>query len=87
MENTNEIFNNIFNKYDLLNRILSFGMDFKWRKKLNKYIPKKNNIFLVDLACGTADQIIALSNNKYIENVLGVDISKNMLLIAKKKNN
>ncbi|MBC8045543.1 MAG: bifunctional demethylmenaquinone methyltransferase/2-methoxy-6-polyprenyl-1,4-benzoquinol methylase UbiE [Fimbriimonadaceae bacterium] len=78
------MFDNIAPKYDLLNRILSFGIDVYWRnvaiKALKKYDPK----YILDVACGTGDfSIAALKTNP--EKIIGVDISTEMLEAGKKK--
>jgi demethylmenaquinone methyltransferase/2-methoxy-6-polyprenyl-1,4-benzoquinol methylase len=82
------MFDKIANRYDLLNHSLSLGMDFIWRKIAVKKLtnnPKK----IIDIATGTAD--FAISATKYTQaNVIGIDISKEMLIVGdikiKKKN-
>lgn len=78
-----QMFDQIAFRYDQMNRFLSLGQDMKWRKKIQKYLPNLDNYKIVDLACGTGDQIIALKNLD--AKFLGIDISKEMLKIAKKK--
>jgi demethylmenaquinone methyltransferase/2-methoxy-6-polyprenyl-1,4-benzoquinol methylase len=83
-----QMFDKIANRYDLLNHSLSLGMDFIWRKIAVKKLtnnPKK----IIDIATGTAD--FAISATKYTQaNVIGIDISKEMLIVGdikiKKKN-
>ena len=77
------MFNKIADSYDFLNHTLSFGMDFYWRKKA---ISKLNNNpkRILDVATGTADFAIAATKlNK--ADIIGVDISENMLEIGEKK--
>ena len=78
-----DMFNNIAGTYDLLNLILSFSMDYIWRKKAIKLInnnPKK----ILDIATGTAD--FAIMAAKYTNaKIKGIDISKNMLIIGNEK--
>ena len=79
-------FDNISKKYDLLNHWLSFGQDILWRKKVTQYIPVRANLKLLDMATGTADQLIALVKKcKNIDLAIGIDIARNMLDIAKNK--
>ena len=81
-----QIFDQIAVDYDRINRILSLGMDKSWRKKLIQALPDKKNIHLLDLATGTADQLLSLLNSSAsIESVWGIDLSKEMLEIGKKK--
>ena len=72
-----KMFDNIAATYDLLNGILSFKMDYIWRKTTIKKItnhPKK----ILDIATGTAD--LAIMAAKYTSaKITAVDISKNML--------
>ena len=78
-----KMFDNIAATYDLLNGILSFKMDYIWRKTTIKKItnhPKK----ILDIATGTAD--LAIMAAKYtIAKITAVDISKNMLQIGNEK--
>jgi len=83
-EQVAEMFDNISEKYDFLNHLLSAGIDRGWRKKainlLEPYQPKT----ILDIATGTADfAIAALKLNP--EQVIGVDISEGMLEQGKVK--
>ena len=77
------MFDNIAETYDLLNLLLSFRMDYIWRKKSTKYInnnPKK----ILDIATGTGD--FAIMAARYTKaQILGIDISEKMLNIGIKK--
>ena len=78
-----KMFDNIAATYDLLNGILSFKMDYIWRKTTIKNItnnPKK----ILDIATGTAD--LAIMAAKYTNaEITAIDISKNMLQIGNEK--
>jgi len=77
------MFNNIANKYDFLNHLLSFRMDIIWRKIAIKKI-KNNPKKILDIATGTAD--LAITAAKYTDAIItGIDISKKMLDIGKEK--
>lgn len=78
------MFNNISFRYDLLNRVLSFGIDIWWRKRavaqLRKYHPK----VILDIATGTGDlafEALSLHPDK----IIGIDISEGMLEMGRKK--
>lgn len=73
------MFDRISPTYDRLNRILSFGVDKLWRRKVRKFLPKGDKLTLIDLATGTADQILALRKAKNVEKFLGFDLSEKML--------
>ena len=77
-----EMFNNISEKYDFLNRFLSLGMDQLWRKKAINQI-KNNPDNILDIATGTAD--FAIIAAKYTKaKITGIDISQGMLKIGEK---
>lgn len=85
-----KMFDEIAPSYDLANRVLSFGVDVKWRKegciKTIERLGKKENLKVADLACGTGDML--LHWQKYLGEgceFLGIDPSNQMLEVAKKK--
>ena len=78
-----KMFNSIAESYDFLNRIISFNMDQKWRRIAVQKI-KNNPQKILDIATGTAD--FAITAAKYTNaQIIGVDISENMLSIGQKK--
>jgi demethylmenaquinone methyltransferase/2-methoxy-6-polyprenyl-1,4-benzoquinol methylase len=80
-----EIFNAIAPRYDMTNYVLSFGMDIGWRKKLLCYLPAGKDLQILDLATGTGDVAIALAKDPRVAHVVGVDMSKGMLAVGRKK--
>ncbi|PIS02999.1 MAG: bifunctional demethylmenaquinone methyltransferase/2-methoxy-6-polyprenyl-1,4-benzoquinol methylase UbiE [Chlamydiae bacterium CG10_big_fil_rev_8_21_14_0_10_42_34] len=82
-----KMFDIISPTYDKVNRVLSLGMDRKWRKKVAEHLPKNRNLKVLDLATGTGDQAIALiQSGASIRSITGIDLSVEMLELAKKKN-
>ncbi len=80
------MFDRICPSYDKVNRILSLGMDMRWRKALALHLPSCEKICLLDLATGTGDQIRALFQaGASISRAVGIDLSSGMLEIAKLK--
>lgn len=79
-----EIFNDIAPKYDLLNHFLSMNIDKSWRRKAMKCIPGDKKELSLDVACGTGDFSIA-AYKAGVKQVIGVDISSNMVSIGQKK--
>ena len=79
-----KMFDDISNNYDFLNRILSFGVDVYWRKKLIQCMNIKDGQYIIDIATGTGDVAFEI-NKQYNVSIIGLDISKNMLQIAKMK--
>lgn len=83
-EQVTEMFNNISKRYDLLNHVLSLGIDILWRKKAIKILKPEKPKFILDIATGTGDfaiEALALKPDK----VIGVDISEGMLVVGRKK--
>ena len=87
------IFDNIAPKYQLVNKIISFNLDKKWRKKSCEKtfeILQKTTIHqIVDIASGTGDLLKEWKNtadkkNINIDNYIGIDPSIEMIKIAKK---
>ena len=83
-EQVTEMFDTIANEYDGLNRVISFGVDIKWRKRLVKLVKKKQPEKILDIATGTGDLAIALAETGASE-IIGLDISKGMLDVGRKK--
>src|ERR1700688_2335433 len=81
-----QMFDQIANTYDPINRILSFGQDVRWRKNVAKVMPADGFLSVLDVATGTADLLLTIcKNNSNIAMAWGVDISKNMLAIGQRK--
>jgi len=72
------IFDSIAGSYDLLNHLLSFGIDKYWRKKALKLSKIGPDSILLDVACGTGDVAIE-AKRQSVENIFGADFSHNML--------
>jgi len=81
-----KMFDQISKSYDRINRILSFGQDNGWRKKVAKEMPLKPHLEVLDLATGTGDQLIALFKaGLSIKRAVGIDLSEEMLKIGRTK--
>ena len=81
-----QMFDRIAQRYDLLNRLLSFGQDIRWRKRVARFLTDMDNQYVLDLATGTADQLLSLlENSTQINRATGTDLSVNMLEIGRKK--
>jgi len=78
------MFNSISGEYDFLNKIMTFGIDEVWRKKIYKIAKESNPKIILDLATGTADIAIELANIQNAK-IIGVDISKKMLDVGSNK--
>jgi len=77
-ERVEDMFDRIAPKYDLLNKVLSMGVDKGWRKKMVAELKKLQPDTLLDIATGTADVAIACMKLKP-STITGIDISALML--------
>lgn len=79
------MFDNISNEYDRLNRIFTFGIDIKWRKRVIKLIADTHPEKILDIATGTGDLAIMAAERTKATEIIGADISDGMLAIGQKK--
>ena len=85
-EQVTQMFDTISQDYDGLNRVISFGIDIKWRKKVVQIVNAHNPKTILDIATGTGDLAIAMASTN-AQNIVGLDISSGMLDIGKQKIN
>jgi demethylmenaquinone methyltransferase/2-methoxy-6-polyprenyl-1,4-benzoquinol methylase len=83
-EQVAKMFDTISGNYDSLNRVISFGIDIKWRKKVLNIVQKSNPKKILDIATGTGDLAILLSETN-ADKIIGLDISAGMLEVGEKK--
>lgn len=73
------MFDSIAPRYDLLNRVLSVGLDQKWRRRAVSELALGRNARVLDLCTGTADLALATVARHPDASVVGVDFSGAML--------
>lgn len=83
-EQVAEMFDNIANRYDLLNSILSLGIHKGWRKKCIRLLKSRSPRHILDVATGTGDFAIAAADLKP-DKITGIDISDGMLEVGREK--
>jgi len=83
-EQVAQMFDTISENYDGLNRVISFGIDVKWRKKVLQLVSDKNPKTVLDIATGTGDLAILMTNTT-AEKIIGLDISAGMLEVGRNK--
>ncbi len=83
-EQVSLMFDRIAFRYDLMNTLLSFGIDADWRKRMLKILAQQQPKNILDVATGTADVAIQLASLKP-EKITGIDISAEMLTIGQAK--
>ena len=85
-EQVTQMFDNISGDYDGLNRVISFGIDVKWRKKVVKFVGENHPKQILDIATGTGDLVMMMANLNP-DKIIGLDISAGMLEVGKQKIN
>ena len=81
-----DVFDKVYDKYDLMNNLMSFGIHKSWKKQLIYSMKPKKNKKLIDVACGTGD-----TANLFLEETNGkskvqcVDPNKKMISLGKDK--
>lgn len=83
-EQVTQMFDNISGNYDDLNRVISLGIDVKWRKKVVALVAEKNSENILDIATGTGDLAILMTSTS-AKKIVGLDLSVGMLEVGKKK--
>lgn len=78
------MFDKISGNYDGLNRVISFGIDVKWRKKVIALVEATQPEAVLDIATGTGDLAISLAETN-AKKIIGLDISEGMLSVGRKK--
>ena len=79
-----QMFDTISNEYDGLNRVISFGIDLKWRNKVVEIVGLQKPDSILDIATGTGDLAINLTKTN-AKKIIGLDISEGMLNVGRKK--
>ncbi len=75
------MFDRISTRYDLVNRVMTFGMDIGWRRRAVRELRLPGRALVADLACGTGDLCDELLTGGY--RAVGFDFSHGMLLHAR----
>ncbi len=81
------MFDRIVPRYDLMNHVMTGGMDIRWRGMVSKQastVHGKRSVDVLDVATGTGDLAFAMSKAG-VENVVGLDFSPEMIAAAKTK--
>lgn len=84
-EQVREMFDNIAPAYDLMNRAMSLGLDRSWRRKAVRMVAATRPHAIVDIATGTGDFALSLAQAIPDANVTGLDLSKGMVEIGRRK--
>ncbi|MBP9753016.1 MAG: bifunctional demethylmenaquinone methyltransferase/2-methoxy-6-polyprenyl-1,4-benzoquinol methylase UbiE [Proteobacteria bacterium] len=82
-----ELFQGVSGKYDVMNDAMSFGLHRLWKKHFIKYLPIKQNDYVLDLASGTGDIAFQILKKfkPYNPSLMLCDLTDEMLFKAKEK--
>ncbi|HTA88067.1 MAG TPA: bifunctional demethylmenaquinone methyltransferase/2-methoxy-6-polyprenyl-1,4-benzoquinol methylase UbiE [Polyangiaceae bacterium] len=84
-EGSGAMFDGIAARYDLVNRVISLGIDQSWRRKTVRALALEPGHRVLDLATGTADLAIQVARTEPGVTVVGLDPSSKMLEVGQAK--
>lgn len=80
-----DMFDNIAPAYDIMNRMMTLGIDKLWRRRavnmLRDLAPRR----VLDIATGTGDLAVLIARRLRPERITGIDLSPNMIALAEQK--
>ena len=78
-----KVFDNVYNKYDLMNDAMSFGLHRLWKEKMCYVSKLQDNETVLDIATGTGDIALKLLNKKKQLKITCLDENTEMLQLCK----
>jgi len=84
-EQMSDMFDTISQEYDGMNRMITFGIDMSWRKKVINMIAATKPNKVLDIASGTGDLAIMTAQKTDAQEIIGADISEGMLQVGRQK--
>lgn len=81
-----KIFSQIYKTYEIVNHLLTFGLDIYWRKKCTEFVLKEGGKLYLDVCTGTGEMASKLANNGKNKKIIALDFCLPMLKKAKAKN-
>ena len=84
-EQVEKMFDNIAPTYDKLNHIMSLNIDRIWRRRVMRIVRRAKAHKIMDVATGTGDLAIAMAKRVDRTQILGIDLSEEMLAVARRK--
>jgi len=82
-DGSGRMFDQIARRYDLLNRVISLGLDQRWRRQLLDAMPRDGEV--LDVATGTADVALSIAQRHPATRLVGLDPSAGMLGVGREK--
>ncbi len=83
-EQVRRMFDTISGNYDGLNRLITFGTDVRWRKRLIRRVSETHPETVLDIATGTGDLALAFARTP-ARKIIGLDLSPGMLEVGRQK--
>lgn len=84
-EQVEQMFDNIAPTYDKLNHIMSLNIDRIWRRRVMRIVRRAKAHKIMDVATGTGDLAIAMAKRVDRTQIIGIDLSEEMLAVARRK--
>ena len=85
VDGSGTMFDAIAPRYDLVNRVISLGIDQSWRKKTVRALSLGPKARVLDVATGTADLALLIARESEDARIVGIDPSSGMLAVACEK--
>lgn len=79
------MFDSVWKRYNILNRIITFGQDVVWRNRVLDMIKVDSRTRILDICTGTGDLALKMAKRFPYAGTYAVDFSPNMLALAKKE--
>ena len=84
-EQVRQMFDSIAPAYDVMNRMMTFGIDRLWRRKAVRMVASGRPRRILDVATGTGDLALLMARMLRPESITGIDLSSNMIELARQK--
>lgn len=79
------MFDSIAGRYDMLNRMLSLGMDRLWRRKMVDSLRPSSPQRILDVASGTGDLALLMCRRLQPQQIIAADLSEEMMAVGRRK--
>lgn len=79
------MFDSIAGRYDMLNRMLSLGMDRLWRRKMVDSLRSSSPQRILDVASGTGDLALLMCRRLQPQQIIAADLSEEMMAVGRRK--
>ena len=79
------MFDSIAGRYDMLNRMLLFGMDRFWRRKMVDSLRPSSPQRILDVASGTGDLALLMCRRLQPQQIIAADLSEEMMAVGRRK--